>query len=85
MTDSHRAPIQLFPAKQPRGVAALRELDPDSQQLLSLATQLGPLDLVVISNIIRKASEICDTQGEEVALAVIAQIEGILKNRPADA
>lgn len=85
MTDSFRAPIQLFPSKPTQAAKALQQLDPDSQQLLSLASQLGPLDLVVISNIIRKAAEICDSQGEEVALAVIAQIEGILRNRPADA
>ncbi|KQW66489.1 hypothetical protein ASE17_05480 [Phenylobacterium sp. Root77] len=60
-------------------------MDPDTRQLLQMAAQLGPRDRVALSHIIRRAGEICDEQGEEVALAVLQQIEAILNGRKADA
>ena len=60
-------------------------MDPDTRQLLQMATLLGPRDRVALSHIIRRAGEICDQQGEEVALAVLDQIEAILQGRKADA
>lgn len=62
-----------------------RHVDPDVRQLLELASQLGPRDRIALSHIIRRAAEICETDGEEVALAVIEQIQGILSGRLADA
>ncbi|MBA4013490.1 MAG: hypothetical protein C0481_16630 [Phenylobacterium sp.] len=60
-------------------------MDPDTLQLLQMATLLGPRDRQALSHIIRRAGEICDQQGEDVALAVLDQIEAILQGRKADA
>jgi hypothetical protein len=68
-----------------RDLDLTRHLDPEVQQLLELASQLGPRDRIALSHIIRRTVEICETDGEEVALAVIEQIQGILEGRLADA
>lgn len=60
-------------------------MDPDTRQLLQMAALLGPRDRIALSHIIRRAGEICDQQGEDVALAVLDQIEAILHGRKADA
>jgi uncharacterized protein (DUF1778 family) len=60
-------------------------MDPDTRQLLQMAALLGPRDRLALSHIIRRASEICDQEGEDVALAVLDQIEAILQGRKADA
>lgn len=59
--------------------------DPDAAELLRMASLLGPRDLAALSQIIRRASEICESDGEETALAVLDQIGAILENRPSDA
>ena len=59
--------------------------DPDAAELLRMAGLLGPRDLAALSQIIRRAGEICETDGEETALAVLDQIGAILENRPPDA
>ena len=59
--------------------------DPDAAELLRMASLLGPRDLAALSQIIRRASEICESDGEETALAVLDQIGAILENRAPDA
>ena len=59
--------------------------DPDAAELLRMASLLGPRDLAALSQIIRRASEICESDGEETALAVLDQIGAILESRPSDA
>ena len=60
-------------------------LDPDARLLLPMALQLGPRDRVALGHIIKRAGEICDQEGEDTALAVLDQIEAILKGRKAHA
>lgn len=60
-------------------------MEPDTRQMLQMAALLGPRDRVALSHIIRRAGEICDQQGEDVALAVLDRIEAILQGRKADA
>ena len=50
-----------------------------------MASLLGPRDLAALSQIIRRANEICESDGEETALAVLDQIGAILENRAPDA
>ena len=59
--------------------------DPDAAELLRMASLLGPRDLAALSQIIRRANEICESDGEETALAVLDQIGAILENRAPDA
>lgn len=68
-----------------RAVDGHARMDPDARQLLQMAALLGPRDRLALSHIIKRASEICDQDGEEVALAVLDQIEAILQGRKADA
>jgi len=62
-----------------------KQMDADTRQLLYMAGLLGPRDRAALSQIIRRANEICDTDGEETALAVLDQIAAILSGRTADA
>jgi hypothetical protein len=76
--------LRLVPAaarRKPRS----QGLAPDAELLLALASQLGARDLAALSQIVRRTAEICETDGEEVALAVLDQIEAIVRNRPTDA
>ena len=59
--------------------------DPDAAELMRMASLLGPRDLAALSHIIRRAGEICESDGEETALAVLDQIGAILENRISDA
>jgi len=68
-----------------RELAAMGRLPPDAAELMRMASQLGPRDLAALSCIIRRAGEICESDGEEVAMAVLDQIGAILDNRPPDA
>lgn len=68
-----------------RAVDRQVRMDPDTRQLLQMAALLGPRDRLALSHIIKRAGEICDQDGEEVALAVLDQIEAILQGRKADA
>lgn len=77
--------IGIAPRSAFRDVDLGRHLDPEVRQLLELAGQLGPRDRLALSHIIRRAAAICETDGEEVALAVIEQIQAILDGRLADA
>lgn len=62
-----------------------RRLDPETRELLEMAILLGPRDRLALSHIIRRAGEICESEGEETALAVLDQIHAILTGRLADA
>jgi len=57
----------------------------EAAQLLRMASLLGPRDLVALSHIIQRAGEICESHGEETALAVLDQIDAILQDRVPDA
>jgi hypothetical protein len=82
MTDIPNLRLVPTPAlRKPRS----QGLAPDAELLLSLASQLGPRDLAALSQIVRRTVEICEADGEEVALAVLDQIEAIVRNRPTDA
>ncbi len=61
-----------------------RHLDPDTHQLLVMASLLGPRDRAALSQIIRRAGEIYESDGEETALAVLDQIEAIISGRRID-
>lgn len=58
---------------------------PQTEQLLRMADRLGSEDLAILSRIITRTGEICESHGEETALAVLDQIDAILKNRLPDA
>lgn len=53
----------------------------ETEQLLQMASLLGPRDLAALSCIIQRAGEICESHGEETALAVLDQIDAILQDR----
>jgi hypothetical protein len=76
--------LRLVPTAT-RQKARAQGLAPDAELLLALASQLGPRDLAALSQIVRRTAEICEADGEEVALAVLDQIEAIVRNRPTDA
>jgi hypothetical protein len=66
-------------------LARFGELDLQSADLMEMAALLGPRDLSALVAIVRRAGDICETEGEEMALAVLDQIFGILKGRSLDA
>lgn len=79
MTDTpYTPPIALYERLSP-------QVDPDAELLFNMASQLGPRDLTALSQIIHRTVQICETEGEEIALAVLDQIMAIVRNRPADA
>ena len=57
----------------------------ETEQLLQMASLLGPRDLAALSCIIQRAGEICESHGEETALAVLDQIGAILQDRAPNA
>lgn len=59
--------------------------DPQTEDLMRMAARLGRRDRAVLLAIVRRASEISETEGEDVALAVLDQIQGILAGRNPDA
>ena len=85
MTDSPRELLRLVAeapvARRPVGM----RLEPEAELLMTMAGRLGPRDLAALSQIIRRRVEICESDGEETALAVLSQIQAILQNRTADA
>lgn len=85
MTDTPRELLRLAPTSPVVRQPIASRLAPDAELLLTMAGRLGPRDLAALSHIIRRTAEICETDGEETALAVLGQIEAILQNRPADA
>lgn len=75
-----KAPAQLLRVS-PRAPVQ----DPEVVDLMAMAALLSPHDLAVVAGIVRRAAEISDSEGEEVALAVLDQIRGILIGRRLDA
>ncbi|MDO8802424.1 hypothetical protein [Phenylobacterium sp.] len=61
------------------------DLDDQTAELLEMASLLSPRDMATLSVIVRRAAEISETEGEEVAIAVLDQIHGILEGRTPDA
>ena len=57
----------------------------ETVQLLELASQLGQRDAGTLAIIVRRAFEICEAEGEDSALAVLDQIERILRGDIPDA
>jgi hypothetical protein len=82
---SPSAQFAIGPRDFRQELEALGRLPPDAAELMRMACQLGPRDLAALSCIIRRAGEICESDGEEVALAVLDQIGAILDDRRPDA
>lgn len=70
---------------QPHGSNPTRALDPQTVDLMEMVAQLSRRDLAALTAIVRRTAEISETEGEEVAIAVIDQIQGILVGRKLDA
>jgi hypothetical protein len=60
---------------------------PDHQaaDLMEMVAMLSPRDVVALAAIVRRTAEISETEGEEVAIAVLDQIQAILSGRKLDA
>jgi hypothetical protein len=60
---------------------------PDHQidDLMSMVALLSPRDLAALAGIVRRTAEISETEGEDMAIAVIDQIHAILNGRKMDA
>jgi hypothetical protein len=61
------------------------DLHDQTAELLEMASLLSPRDMATLSVIVRRAAEISESEGEEVAIAVLDQIHGILEGRISDA
>ncbi|MBP6545338.1 MAG: hypothetical protein KA220_01370 [Phenylobacterium sp.] len=61
------------------------DLNDQTAELLEMASLLSPRDMATLSVIVRRAAEISESEGEEVAIAVLDQIHGILEGRISDA
>lgn len=83
MTD-YKIPHSFARPGAPRGPAEA-DLDDQTTELLEMASLLSPRDMATLSAIVRRAAEISETEGEEVAIAVLDQIHGILEGRVSDA
>ena len=59
--------------------------DPELAAFLDLAAKLGPGDAAALAAVVRRTADIYEDDGEDVALAVLEQIEGILSGRRTDA
>ena len=73
-----------MPVAPPRHPSDM-DLDDQTAELLELASLLSPRDMATLSVIVRRAAEISESEGEEVAIAVLDQIHGILDGRAPDA
>jgi hypothetical protein len=65
--------------------APVNELELQTADLMEMVALLGPRDVSALVAIVRRAAEISETQGEDMALAVLDQIDGILRGRTLDA
>jgi hypothetical protein len=74
----------LVPAAVPRE-AQPPVPDHQAADLMEMVAQLSPRDVVALAAIVRRTAEISETEGEEVAIAVIDQIQAILLGRKLDA
>ena len=78
---SAKLPLQSGPAAAPQ----ISELEMQAADLMEMAALLGPRDISALVAIVKRAADISETQGEEMAIAVLDQIDGILKGRNLDA
>jgi hypothetical protein len=60
---------------------------PDRQaaDLMEMVALLSPRDVVALAAIVRRTAEISETDGEDVAIAVLDQIQFIIAGRKLDA
>lgn len=79
-----KTPLSFLPEGPPRWTAEM-ELDDQTVELLEMASLLSPRDMATLSVIVRRAAEISESEGEDVAIAVLDQIHGILDGRVSDA
>lgn len=79
-----KMPLSFLPEGPPQRTAEM-ELDDQTVELLEMASLLSPRDMATLSVIVRRAAEISESEGEEVAIAVLDQIHGILDGRVSDA
>ena len=79
MSDA-KLPFQLLRFPSPR----MTELELQTADLMAMVAMLGPRDVSALVAIVRRAADISETQGEEMALAVLDQIHGILEGRNLD-
>ncbi len=77
------AKLPLQPAR--RAPEHMSELDLQTADLMEMVAMLGPRDVSALVAIVRRAAEISEDQGEDMALAVLDQIDGILRGRSLDA
>lgn len=66
----------------PGRAAGARGIDAEISQFLALAEQLSVGDRAALAAIVRRTAEICEDEGEAIALAVLDQIEAILNGQP---
>ncbi|WP_340646442.1 hypothetical protein [Phenylobacterium sp.] len=83
MTD-FKIPYSFLSVEPPRQPSEM-DLDDQTAELLEMASLLSPRDMATLSVIVRRAAEISESEGEEVAIAVLDQIHGILEGRVSDA
>jgi hypothetical protein len=77
--------IIAFVPRQRRQAITTPPLDDQTADLLRMVAHLSQRDLFALAAIVRRAAEISETDGEETALAVLDQIQGILDGREMDA
>ncbi len=63
----------------------VRLLDSQTADLMDMVALLSARDLTALAAIVRRAAEISETEGEDVALAMLDQIQHILVGRKLDA
>jgi len=80
MSDA-KLPLQSSPVI----ASQISELEMQTADLMEMAALLGPRDISALVAIVKRAADISETQGEEMAIAVLDQIDGILKGRNLDA
>lgn len=83
MTD-FKFPHSFLPPGPPRHPSEM-DLADQTAELLEMASLLSPRDMATLAVIVRRAAEISESEGEEVAIAVLDQIHGILDGRDSDA
>ncbi|MBR7620331.1 hypothetical protein JKL49_13130 [Phenylobacterium sp. 20VBR1] len=69
------------PARHPSDM----DLEDQTAELMEMASLLSPRDMATLSVIVRRAAEISESEGEDVAIAVLDQIHSILDGRVSDA
>jgi hypothetical protein len=76
-----------FPVDRGDMVREVQPAVPEHQaaDLMEMVAMLSPRDVVALAAIVRRTAEISETEGEEVAIAVLDQIQAILSGRKLDA